>query len=43
MAKLKITQVRSNIGSTARQKETLKALGLRKVGALVEIEATAIV
>lgn len=40
MAKIKITQVRSQIGSTARQKKTLQALGLRKVNATVEVEAT---
>ncbi|MCD6347631.1 MAG: 50S ribosomal protein L30 [Bacteroidales bacterium] len=40
MAKIKITQVRSKIGSTARQKKTLQALGLRKVNATVEVEAT---
>lgn len=40
MAKLKITQVRSRIGSTVRQKRTLDALGLRKINAQVEKEAT---
>jgi large subunit ribosomal protein L30 len=40
MAKIKITQVRSRIGSTERQKKTLTALGLRKVNASVEVEAT---
>jgi large subunit ribosomal protein L30 len=40
MAKIKITQVRSKIGSTERQKKTLTALGLRKVNASVEVEAT---
>ena len=40
MAKIKITQVRSKIGSTERQKKTLTALGLRKVNACVEVEAT---
>ena len=31
MAKLKITQVKSGIGGTHRQRETLKSLGLRKI------------
>ena len=31
MAKLKITQVKSSIGSTKRQKATLAALGLKKL------------
>ncbi|MBN1463545.1 MAG: 50S ribosomal protein L30 [Paludibacteraceae bacterium] len=40
MAKIKITQVRSRIGSTERQKRTLDALGLHRVSANVEVEAT---
>jgi len=40
MAKIKITQVRSKIGSTSRQKKTLIALGLRKIGSVKEHEAT---
>jgi len=40
MAKIKITQVRSKIGSTERQKKTLTALGLTKVNASVEVEGT---
>lgn len=40
MAKLKITQVKSSIGSTKRQKLTLEALGLRKLNQTVEHEAT---
>ncbi len=40
MAKLKIKQVRSKIGSTKRQKQTLEALGLRKINAVVEHEGT---
>ena len=35
MAELKITQRRSGIGGTARQRETLKTLGLRRIGATV--------
>lgn len=40
MAKIKITQVRSGIDRPERQKRTLIALGLRKVLASVEVEAT---
>lgn len=40
MAKLRIKQVKSKIGSTKRQKQTLEALGLRKMNAVVEHEAT---
>ena len=40
MAKLKIKQVKSKIGSTQRQKNTLEALGLRKISATVEVEGT---
>jgi len=40
MAKIRITQTRSRIGSTARQKRTLDALGLRKMHKTVEVEAS---
>jgi large subunit ribosomal protein L30 len=40
MSKIKITQIRSRIGSPKRQKATLDALGLRKLNGSVEIEAT---
>jgi large subunit ribosomal protein L30 len=40
MAKIKITQIRSRIGSTRRQKSTLDALGLRKMNRTVEHEIT---
>ncbi len=40
MAKIRITQTRSRIGSTVRQKKTLDALGLRKVNRTVEVEAS---
>jgi len=40
MAKLKITQVKSSIGSTKRQKLTLEALGLKKLNRPVIHEAT---
>ncbi len=40
MAKIRITQTRSRIGSTARQKRTLDALGLRKMNKTVELETS---
>ncbi len=40
MSKVKITQVKSAIDRSQRQKETLKALGLRKINQTVEKEAT---
>ncbi len=40
MTKLRIKQVKSKIGSTKRQKQTLEALGLKKMNAVVEHEAT---
>lgn len=40
MAKIKVTQIRSKIGSTKRQKLTLEALGIKKMNATVEHEAT---
>ena len=36
MAKLKITQVRSQIDTTAQQRKNLAALGLRKINQSVE-------
>ena len=36
MAKIKVTQLRSRIGSTKRQKATLNALGLTKMMRTVE-------
>jgi large subunit ribosomal protein L30 len=36
VAKLKITQVRSQIGQTQRHRGTLRALGLGKIGRSVE-------
>jgi len=38
MAKIKITQVRSTIGRSQDQRDTLKALGLRGIGKTVEHE-----
>ena len=40
MAKIKVTQVRSSINRTKKQKLTLEALGLRKIGMTVEHEST---
>lgn len=40
MAKIKITQIKSGIDRSERQKQTLIALGLRKINATVEVEAT---
>lgn len=40
MAKIKVTQVKSAIDRTERQKRTLIALGLRKINAQIEVEAT---
>ncbi|MBN1251245.1 MAG: 50S ribosomal protein L30 [Bacteroidales bacterium] len=40
MAKVKVKQVKSKIGSTQRQKLTLEALGLKRINAVVEHEAT---
>ena len=43
MAKLKITQVRSQIGTTAQQRKNLAALGLRKINQSVEHSDSAII
>ncbi|MBQ1874992.1 MAG: 50S ribosomal protein L30 [Paludibacteraceae bacterium] len=40
MATIKIQKVRSTIKSPKVQKETMEALGLRKMNAIVEHEAT---
>lgn len=40
MKKIKITQVKSGIDRSDRQKLTLKALGLKKMHASKELEAT---
>ena len=40
MAKIKVTQVKSVIDRPKRQKRTMVALGLRKMNASVEVEAT---
>ncbi len=40
MAKIKITQIKSVIDRTERQKRTIEALGLKKINHSVEVEAT---
>jgi large subunit ribosomal protein L30 len=40
MKKIKVTQVKSTIDRPERQKRTMVALGLRKLHATVEVEAT---
>ncbi|MDO3640413.1 MULTISPECIES: 50S ribosomal protein L30 [unclassified Mucilaginibacter] len=41
MAKIKITQIKSVIDRSERQKRTVEALGLKKINHSVEVEATA--
>ena len=40
MGKIKVTQVKSAIKRTARQKRTLEALGIRELHQTIEVEAT---
>jgi len=40
MKKIKITQIKSGIDRSERQKQTLIALGLKKLNAYKEVEAT---
>lgn len=40
MAKIKITQIKSVIDRSERQKKTMQALGLTKINKSVEVEAT---
>ncbi|MDT0558371.1 50S ribosomal protein L30 [Ichthyenterobacterium sp. W332] len=40
MAKIKVTKVKSAINRTKRQKLTLEALGLKRIGQVVEHNAT---
>ena len=40
MERLKITAVRSTIDRSARQKATMKALGLRRMNQTAEVEAS---
>ncbi len=38
MAKISVTQIKSKNGSNQRQLDTLRSLGLRKIGQKVEVE-----
>ncbi len=40
MAKIKLTQVKSIIDSTERQKRTMYALGLKKINQTIELEGS---
>ena len=40
MAKIKVTQIKSIIDRSERQKRTMQALGLTKLNQSVEVEAT---
>lgn len=40
MSKIRITQIRSAINKPKRQKDTIQALGLKKLNVSVEHEAT---
>ncbi|MFO7615057.1 MAG: 50S ribosomal protein L30 [Bacteroidales bacterium] len=40
MKRIKITQIKSGIGKTERQKRTLEALGLKRIRHSVEQDAT---
>ena len=40
MAQIKITQIKSVIDRSERQKKTIEALGLKKINQSVEVEAT---
>ena len=40
MKKIRVTQVKSTIDRPERQKKTMVALGLKKLNATVEVEAT---
>ena len=40
MAKIRITQIKSVIDRSERQKRTIEALGLRRINHTVEVEAT---
>lgn len=40
MAKIKVKQIKSGIKRPQRQKRTLEALGLRRIGQVVEHEST---
>jgi len=40
MAKIKITQIKSVIDRSEKQKRTMQALGLKKINQTVELDAT---
>ncbi len=40
MAKIKITQIKSVIDRSERQKRTVEALGLKRINHSIEVEAT---
>ena len=40
MAKIRITQIKSVIDRSERQKRTIEALGLKKINHTIEVEAT---
>ncbi len=40
MSKVKITQIKSQIGSSKKQKATIEALGIKKMNHSVELENT---
>jgi large subunit ribosomal protein L30 len=40
MRKLRVTQIKSGIKQPERQKRTLKALGISRMGRPIEVEAT---
>lgn len=39
MAKIKVTQIKSLIGQSERQRGTMRSLGIRKMHQTVEVEA----
>lgn len=41
MSKIKVTQIKSVIDRSERQKRTIAALGLKRINHSVEVEATA--
>ena len=41
MSKIKVTQIKSVIDRSERQKRTVEALGLKRINHSVEVEATA--
>jgi large subunit ribosomal protein L30 len=43
LAKLRLTQVRSEIGQTRRHRGTLRALGLGKIGRTVEHDESPVI